>query len=170
MASFARAPVISRIGARAKADLPGKGASTPVVWGNRIVLTCAIDGKNGVLCLDLEGQPVWQKTIGAEKAGKHVKATGCNPSATTDGKHVYVYFKSGDLACLDFAGKIVWQHNLQELFGEDTLWWDLGTSPVLTRDNVVVAVMHSGPSYLVAFDKASGKQAWTFLEAHVLCF
>jgi outer membrane protein assembly factor BamB len=71
-----------------------------------------------------------------------------------------VYFKSGDLACLDFAGKIVWQHNLQELFGADTLWWDLGTSPVLTRDNVVVAVMQSGPSYLVAFNKDSGKQAW----------
>ena len=98
-----------------KADLPGKGASTPVVWGNRIILTCAIDGKNGVLCLDLEGKPVWQQTIGYEKAGKHAKATGCNPSATTDGKHLYVYFKSGDLACLDFAGKIVWQHNLQEL-------------------------------------------------------
>ena len=143
-----------------KIDLPGKGASTPVVWDNRIILTCAIDGKNGVLCLDLEGRPVWQQTIGSEKAGKHMKATGCNPSATTDGKHVYVYFKSGDLACLDFAGKVVWQHNLQEKFGEDTLWHDLGTSPVLTRDNVVVAVMHSGPSYLVAFNKTSGKQAW----------
>ncbi len=143
-----------------KVDLPGKGASTPVVWGDRIVLTCAIDGKNGVLCLDLAGKPVWQKAIGSEKAGKHAKATGCNPSPTTDGKYLYVYFKSGDLACLDFAGKIVWQHNLQELFGEDTLWWDLGTSPVLTRDNVVVAVMQSGPSYLVAFNKVTGKQAW----------
>ena len=39
-----------------KIDLPGKGASTPVVWGDRIVLTCAIDGKNGVLCLDREGR------------------------------------------------------------------------------------------------------------------
>ncbi len=143
-----------------KVDLPGKGASTPVVWGDRIILTCAIDGKNGVLCLDLAGKPVWQKTIGSEKAGKHVKATGCNPSATTDGKHIYVYFKSGDLACLDFAGKTVWQHNLQSLFGADTLWWDLGSSPVLTHDNVVVAVMHSGPSYLAAFDKETGKQAW----------
>jgi len=143
-----------------KVDLPGKGASTPVVWGDRIVLTCAIDGKNGVLCLDMAGKPVWQKTIGSEKAGKHAKATGCNPSATTDGKHLYVYFKSGDLACLDFAGKIVWQHNLQELFGEDTLWWDLGTSPVLTRDNVVVAVMQTGPSYLAAFNKVTGEKAW----------
>src|SRR5258708_35578547 len=88
-----------------KVDLPGKGAWTPVVWDNRMILTCAIDGKNGVLCLDLDGKPVWQKVIGSEKAGKHMKATGCNPSATTDGKYLYVYFKSGDLACLDFGGK-----------------------------------------------------------------
>ncbi len=143
-----------------KIDLPGKGASTPVVWGDRIILTCAIDGKNGVLCLSRDGKQLWHKTIGAVKPGKHVKATGCNPSAVTDGKHLYVYFKSGDLACLDFAGNVVWQQNLQELFGEDTLWWDLGTSPVLTKDHVVVAVMHSGPSYLAAFDKETGKQAW----------
>lgn len=143
-----------------KIDLPGKGASTPIVWDDRIILTCAMDGKNGVLCLDPAGKPVWQVTVGKERAGSHAKATGCNPSAATDGKHLYVYFKSGDLACLDFAGKIVWQHNLQEKFGKDTLWHDLGTSPVLTADNVVVAVMHSGPSFLVAYDKVTGKQAW----------
>jgi outer membrane protein assembly factor BamB len=58
------------------------------------------------------------------------------------------------------AGKLVWQQNLQSLYGEDTLWWDLGTSPVLTKNHVVVAVMHSGPSYVAAFDKATGKQGW----------
>jgi outer membrane protein assembly factor BamB len=143
-----------------KIDLPGKGASTPIVWEDRIIVTCAIDKSNGVLCLDRNGKQLWHKTVGTEKPGKHGKATGCNPSAVTDGKLLYVYFKSGDLACLDMAGKIVWQQNLQKLFGEDTLWWDLGTSPVLTKENLVVAVMHSGPSYLAAFDKSTGKQAW----------
>jgi outer membrane protein assembly factor BamB len=46
------------------------------------------------------------------------------------------------------------------MYGADTLWWDLGTSPVLTRDFVVVAVIQTGPSYLVAFEKGSGKLAW----------
>src|SRR6516162_4250152 len=48
-------------------DLPGKGASTPVVWGDRIVLTCAIKGQNGVFCLGRDGKPLWQKTIGSGK-------------------------------------------------------------------------------------------------------
>ncbi len=50
--------------------------------------------------------------------------------------------------------------NLQEKYGEDTLWWDLGTSPVLTEDAIVIAVMQSGPSYLVALDKTTGKELW----------
>jgi outer membrane protein assembly factor BamB len=61
---------------------------------------------------------------------------------------------------LDFAGNILWQKNLQKEYAEDTLWWDLGTSPVLTRDHVVIAVVQSGPSFLVAFDKRSGEPAW----------
>jgi outer membrane protein assembly factor BamB len=121
-----------------------------------------MEGKNGVLCLGWDGKPLWQKTIGSETPGKHVKATGCNPSAVTDGEHWYVYFKSGDLACLDAYGNTLWQHNLQKLYGADTLWWDLGTSPVLTKDFVVIAVIHSGPSpsYLAAFDKVTGQEAW----------
>ena len=143
-----------------KVTLPGLGASTPIVWGDKIFLTCGIEGRNHVLALDRSGKELWRTPIGKEEPGKHKKATGSNPSAVTDGEHVYVYFKSGDLACLDFDGKVVWQENLQKKYGEDTLWWDLGTSPVLTKNAVVVAVMQTGPSYLAAFDKKSGQVAW----------
>ena len=146
--------------ARGKSTLPGKGASTPVVWGKQIFLTCGVDGQNTVLSLDRAGKTLWQTAVGQERTGKHKKATGSNPSAVTDGEHVFVYFKSGDLACLDFDGKIVWRQNLQQLYGEDTLWWDLGTSPVLTKNAVVVAVMQTGPSYLAAFDKSTGQVSW----------
>ena len=140
-----------------KVELPGKGASTPIVWGEQVFVTFGRDGKNVLAAYDRNGKPQWDVVLGAEKSGKHQKATGCNPSATTDGKHIFAYFKSGDLACVSPAGKIVWQTNLQKEFGEDTLWWDLGTSPVLTEKDVVVACMQTGPSYLAAFDKTTGK-------------
>ena len=144
-----------------KVTLPGLGASTPAVWGDSIVLTCAIDGKDAAICFDRVGKERWRRSLGPEKPGKHAKATGCNPSPVTDGKHVWVYFKSGELAALDLAtGVVVWRENLQERFGEDTLWWDLGTSPVLTRDAIVVAVMQTGPSYLAAFGRTDGKLLW----------
>ena len=58
------------------------------------------------------------------------------------------------------AGKTVWHVNLQEKYGSDRLNWDLGTSPVLTKDLVVVAVMHQGPSYLAALNKTTGEVVW----------
>ena len=146
---------------RWKVTLPGLGASTPAVWGDRLVLTCGIDGRDGVLCFDRGGKEVWRQQLGEVRPGKHKKATGCNSSPVTDGEHVWVYFKSGELACLKLAdGSVVWKTNLQDRFGEDTLWWDLGTSPVLTAKAVVVAVMQTGPSYLAAFDRLTGELLW----------
>lgn len=144
-----------------KVPLPGLGASTPAIWGDRVVVTCEIDGKDAVICLDRGGRELWRTTLGDARAGKHKKASSANPSPTTDGERVWVYFKSGDLTCLDLAtGEKRWQANLQQRFGEDTLWWDLGTSPVLTAKAVVVAVMQTGRSYLAAFDRRTGDLLW----------
>jgi outer membrane protein assembly factor BamB len=144
-----------------RVPLPGLGASTPAVWGDHVVVTCSIDGRNAAVCFDRAGRERWRRVLSAERAGKHKKATGANSSPVTDGRHVWVYFKSGELASLDLAtGDVAWTTNLQDRFGEDTLWWDLGTSPVLTKTAVVVAVMQTGPSYLAAFDKATGEVAW----------
>lgn len=143
-----------------KVALPGRGSSTPIVWEDNVVVTCGVNGKNTVLCFDRNGKQRWQVEVGAEVPGKHKKASGSNPSAVTDGNAVYAYFKSGDFAAIDFSGKVLWKHNVQEMYGENTLWWDLGTSPVLTKNAVVVTVMQTGPSYLAAFDRATGKVLW----------
>ena len=143
-----------------KIDLPGKAGSTPIVAHDRLILTCGIDGKNGVVCYDLQGKELWRATFGEERAGKHRKGSGCNPSPVTDGKSIFVYYKNGDFAAVDFDGKVLWQRNLQKDYGEDTLWWDLGTSPVLTSQHVVVACVQTGPSYLAAFNKQTGETVW----------
>ena len=148
-----------------KVKLPGRGASTPIVWEDRIFLTCGVAEKeeparNMLLCYDRGGKELWRTEIGKAKPIKSAKGSSTNPSATTDGKHVFAYFKSGDFGAVDFSGKIVWQMNLQEKYGEDTLWHDVGTSPVLTKNHVIATVMHGGPSFLAAFDKVTGKLAW----------
>lgn len=143
-----------------KVEMPGRGSSTPVVWGDRVFVTCGIDGQDGLLCFDMNGKELWRKQLGPEREGKHRNATGANPSPVTDGKHVIVYFKSGTLACFDFAGNEKWKTNLQERFAKDSLWWDLGTSPVLAGKRVVVAVVQAGESYLAAFNLENGELAW----------
>jgi outer membrane protein assembly factor BamB len=150
----------SKEGVAWKIDLPGKGTSTPAVWNDRIFLTCAIDEEDGVVCYDMQGKELWRKKLGAERPGKHRNGSGSNPSPATDGKHVIVYFKSGRLACFDLDGNQKWTVNLQEKFGPDTLWWDLGTSPVFANGCAVVAVVHTGDSFLAAFDLNNGEVKW----------
>lgn len=147
-------------------DLPGKGSSTPCVWQDRIFITCDIEGQDGILCYDLTGKEQWRKTLGEQRPGKHRNASGSNPTPITDGKRVFVYYKSGTVAALDFDGKIIWKLNLQEKYGKDTLWWDLGTSPVFAGDNIVIAVMQAGDSYLVALDQKTGDVAWRTLRTY----
>ncbi|MGY8769868.1 MAG: outer membrane protein assembly factor BamB family protein [Pirellulales bacterium] len=143
-----------------KYKLPGIGCSTPIVYGNSIYVTCPIEEQDGLLCFNWQGKIQWQKTVGNQRKGKHRNGSGSNPSPVTDGKFLVTYFKSGNLAGFDLDGKQLWSTNLQERFGKDSLYWDLGTSPVLTKKNVIVAVMHHGNSFLAAFDKQTGKLAW----------
>ncbi|MEM1068370.1 MAG: PQQ-binding-like beta-propeller repeat protein [Planctomycetota bacterium] len=144
-----------------KVDLPGRGGSTPVIAEGVAYLTAGIDGKNTLLAISLEdGKEVWRASLGNDTGGKHKKGSGSNPSAIVDGDSIFAYFRSGDLASVNTQGKTNWAINLQERFGEDTLWWDLGSSPTVTDDAVIVAVMQSGPSYLVALDKKTGDVKW----------
>jgi outer membrane protein assembly factor BamB len=140
--------------------LPGKGCSTPILVNGILYLTAPVDGRDALLAFDVNGKLKWQKTFAQEDAGKHRNGSGSNASPSSDGTTVFVYFKSGTLAAVDMAGEVRWQTNIVEQFGKDTLYWDHGTSPVLTKTHVVLARMHNGESWLAAFDKQSGKMSW----------
>lgn len=141
-------------------DLPGAAGSTPCVTGDLILLTGPQDGNNTVFAVSRDGKLLWTTPVGKDVGGKHKKGSGANPSPTTNGKLVFAYFKSGDLAALDLSGKVVWHIKTQEKFGASDLWWDLGTSPVLTSRHLVLAVMQTANSYIAAFDPATGDLAW----------
>lgn len=142
------------------APLPGKGCSTPIIVDKRIYVTAPVDGNDALLCFDWDGKPMWTATFGAEDAGRHRNGSGSNSSPVSDGKQVFVSFKSGNLAAVNLNGEISWQTNLVQRFGKHDLYWDFGTSPVLTQSDVVMARMHEGDSWVAAFDKESGKLSW----------
>jgi len=143
-----------------KVELPGVGSSTPAVWRDRIFVTSGIDGEDGVIAYDWNGKELWRQTLGQERPGKHKNGSGSNPSPITDGEDLVVYYKSGTVASLTLDGELNWKTNLQEAYGEDTLWWDLGTSPVFAGGNIVIAVMQEGDSYVVALDPEDGSEVW----------
>ena len=143
-----------------KIDLPGPGASTPAVIGQTVFVTCEVEGEDTLCRYGLDGSHKWTKQLGQGREGKHRLATGANPSPVVDEERVYAYYKSGRLVALTHDGQEVWQRELQAEFGPDTLWWDLGSSPILTEAGVLIAVMQAGGSYLATFDRATGELVW----------
>lgn len=144
-----------------KISLPGKGASSPVVWKDRIFLTAPADGVDAALAFDLDGKQVWKTEFGPESKAKHVKlGTSSNASPVTDGNGVFVYFKSGTFAALEMDGTVRWKRNLVEEFGPQDLYWDQGSSPVIIGDLVILSRLHGGDSWVAGFDKTTGKIRW----------
>ena len=144
-----------------KTRLPGKGGSTPIVVGDRIYLTSPSEGQDAVLAFDLSGKPVWEARLGPASPAKHrALGSSCNASPVSDGRGLFVYFRSGRLAALELDGRVRWQFDVVGAFGPEKLFWDQGSSPVLTEAHVVLARLHGGESWLAAFDKRSGEIAW----------
>ncbi|MGD0900005.1 MAG: PQQ-binding-like beta-propeller repeat protein [Thermoguttaceae bacterium] len=170
-----------------KCELPPWGVSTPAISGDALFLTSqSEDGRLVLLRIDKRtGRIEWTRQEGAGstqaapaagKDGQERRRQKFNPthnlaspSPVTDGKLVVVHFGNGDLAAYDFAGERLWQRNLQKDYGDYTIWWGHANSPVLCGDLVISACMQDSlkgqpgepsPSYLVAHDKQTGRQAW----------
>jgi outer membrane protein assembly factor BamB len=144
-----------------KVQLPGKGTSVPIVQNKVVIVTCPSDGQDAVLAFDFSGKKLWETKLGAESKPKHKQlASSGNATPVTDGKGIFVHFKSGNFAALEFDGKVRWKTNLVEAFGNEKLFWDSGTSPMLTEKHVVMQRLHTGDSWIAGFDKATGALKW----------
>ncbi len=144
-----------------KVTLPGKGGSTPIVHHQRIYLTGPAEGQDAVLAFDFSGRQLWQTKLGPMSRPKHqTLGSSANASPVTDGQGLFVYFRSGNFAALEFDGTVRWQINLVERFGQEKRFWDQGTSPVVTDQHVIMVRMHDGESWLAGFDKATGEMRW----------
>ena len=150
-------------------DLPGRGESSPAVNSRRIFLTSQTeDDALWVIAVDREsGNIAWKKNVGSGQlaaygpkelyAHRHNPATPC-PSA--DEEHVWAYFGTGLLVCLDVDGNEVWRRDLVKEYGPYEIRFGMASSPRLWGDRLYIACMTKGPSYVVALDKKTGDEVW----------
>jgi outer membrane protein assembly factor BamB len=152
-----------------KLKMPGAGASTPVVWGDRLFLTCQ-DGKNLVLmCVSTTGKELWRRPMGpATRWARGDEGNGASPSPSTDGKHVFAFVGNGTFAAFDFEGKQVWKFDAQKRYGRFDIQFGIHSTPVLYGDRLYFQLIHSGTpdraegkvGWVVAVDKNTGADVW----------
>ncbi|HKB04085.1 MAG TPA: PQQ-binding-like beta-propeller repeat protein [Gemmataceae bacterium] len=146
-----------------KLAMPGRGSSTPCVWGDKIFLTSSVDSGTELIgmCVSTSGKELWRKTIGmAANQARADEGDAASASPSTDGKHVWFFVGSGDLACFDLDGKEVWKINCQELYGRFRIQFGMHSTPVLHDGKLYLQFMHDGGQLVIALDAGTGKEIW----------
>jgi len=106
------------------------------------------------------GKIIWQKTVKktVPHEGAHNTASQASASPLTDGKHIYAFFGSRGLHCLDIGGNVKWSKDLGRM--EIAMQFGEGASPALHGDTLVINWDHQGASWIAAFRKTDGKEIW----------
>jgi outer membrane protein assembly factor BamB len=146
-----------------KVPIPGRGYSSPIVWGDRLFVTTCLEKeqKRVLLCLErTTGKTLWERTVlSAPLEQKHRLNSFASATPATDGKHVYVAFlayPNMEVACYDFQGNQVWMTSPGQLLSRHGFC----SSPVLYKDLVILNGDQDAKAYLVALDRKTGKERW----------
>ncbi len=171
-----------------KAELPGRGSATPIVWGNQVFVLTAIKtdrvaGVNDlpkpeprfetktttpvnfyqfvVLSFDRStGKLLW-KQVAAERVpheGHHPSHSYAAGSPTTDGHYLYVAFGSFGVYCYDLDGKLQWQRDLGRM--HTRYGWGEAVTPVIHGDSLLLNWDQEEESALYCLDAKTGRTKW----------
>jgi outer membrane protein assembly factor BamB len=158
-----------------KTGVPGRGLSSPVIWGNQIFLTTAVPtsdpvpGSNAipehrflVLAYDRrDGKLLWERvaTVATPHERHHQQyGSFASNSPVTDGTHLFAFFGSRGLYAYTLQGGLVWQKD----FGPLNMYNDFGEGAwtALDSNTLFVVLDHEGESFLIALDKSTGRELW----------
>lgn len=146
-----------------KVAVPGMGHSSPIVTGDRVLLTTfhADDNSRRLLCFrKSDGKLLWQATVvtaAPEKMHRNNSPASATPAA--DGTHVWTTFLANGnivVSCHDLSGKPVWQKSFAGFASQHGFCG----SPVLHDGMVVVNGDSDGDAFLAALDAKTGEQRW----------
>lgn len=153
-----------------KVELPGPGHSSPIVVGDKVLLTYwtgSVEDEDNfryhLLCVNRsDGSTAWSTEIAPElpespHSGMHQEHGYATHTPTSDGEHIYAFFGKTGVAAFDLEGNKVWHKSVGT--GLDQRGWGSASSPILYKDFVIVLASIENGS-LVALNKKTGKEEW----------
>lgn len=157
-----------------KYDLPGPGGASPIVWEDKIFVSCVVGaGDNGdelaLVCVSTNGKLLWSKGLEGKNKNSRDGGNSASPSPCTDGEHVWIMPGNGVLHCFDMDGNLLWKKHLQAEYGKFEIQFGMTSTPILDKGKLYVQLIHgkmargnTEPSrgWIIAFDAKSGKEIW----------
>ena len=157
-----------------KLELPGPGASSPIVFGDRVYLTCysgyGVDKddpgdvamlQRHLLCVNRNtGETVWTveepDNACAGELGGFVGLHGyASSTPVTDGTAIYTFYGCSGVYAYDMDGNRLWHTSV----GDRVDPFGSGTSPILFDDLVIVNASVESRS-LIALNRQTGEEVW----------
>ena len=164
-----------------KAKLPGPRSSSPIVVGNRVVVTCWTgygadpdhegeenDLRRHVICFDRDsGKVLWDQVVEPvlpedPYSGQFTQHGYASHTPVSDGKRIYVFFGKTGVLAFDMEGRKLWQTSVGT--GSGSRGWGTASSPILYKDLVIVPASAESKS-LVALNQDSGKEVWRYTDS-----
>ncbi len=152
-----------------KAPLPGQGGATPIIWNDRIFVTSAEEDDLVLICIQTDGKELWRKKVtSGNQNARGGEGNSASPSPSTDGKHVWVFFSTGILACYTFDGQEVWKFDVADRFGKIDIQFGMSSTPFLHGDSLYLQLIHGAmkrgdntrTGKVIRLDKLTGKTIW----------
>jgi outer membrane protein assembly factor BamB len=170
-----------------RVDVPGLGHSSPIVWGDNIIVATAVrlsgkaplrigyygdvkaapdndEQKWTILCFDKKsGERRWERVVRTSKPAteRHEKSTHANTTLVTDGRRLVAFFGSEGLYCFDLKGKLLWSKDLGVINNSwHGIGWGYSSSPALYRDRLALLCDDPKAPFVAAFNLSDGKELW----------
>jgi outer membrane protein assembly factor BamB len=175
-----------------KTPLPGRGSSTPIVWGDQVFVLTAVDtGRQAeakdipppdpkfakdkktrppttyhqfvVLCIDRQtGKVRWQQVAAEAVPHEGHHETHSYAAFSPTTDGKYLYVSFGSQGV--FCYDLAGKLQWQQKLGrmETRYGWGEASSPVIHGDTLLVNWDHEGQSFIAALDARTGKPKWQF--------
>lgn len=153
-----------------RTPLPGRAGATPCVWDGRIYLTSNEGDDLVLVCIAAtDGAILWKKRVaGGNTDARSGEGNSASPSPSTDGKHVWVFFGTGMLACYTVEGDEVWAFDVADRFGRIDIQFGMTSTPVLDGDGLYLQLIHGAMKLddqtrtgkVVRLDARTGRTVW----------
>ncbi len=147
---------------RWKTTLPGRGWSTPVLWGRWLWMTTATEEGKKQWALQVDkhtGRLVRQVLVFQNPQPEPINPLNsyASPSPVIEPGRVYVHFGTYGTACLDSeTGRILWTRRDLKLDHKE----GPGSSPLLWQNLLIFHCDGMDVQYVVALDKHTGRTVW----------
>jgi outer membrane protein assembly factor BamB len=173
-----------------RTTIPGLAHSSPIVWGDTIVVTSAISSLKGatfkpglygdgdasddrsvhtwmVYAIDKRsGRIRWQRVAheGPPRNKRHIKSTYASATPATDGRIVVAWFGSEGVHAFDMNGAPLWTVDLGRVdmgaYDIPTYEWGPASSPIIWDGLVILQCDTQADSFLLALNAETGETVW----------